>query len=274
MRFCMNTCVLCVLSDVCILRALATGSHGYVAELDQLSASDMLNGSSCGGGERSLLHGFTQIVKALRKQCVERSKKNQCYFRIRHGRTVNVVEQLIADPSAASSSSPPAPPLLICYCPNQREMYVSRFVVCTPSVGIMHNSLQFDMHMQQRHGHLLQQQPCQLQSYDTLLKRKPKEEAKKGTSDDMDGELADLSSSLSSASIASEPAAHQLRASILFAPPLSQTKVRGFSELAMVSCKHAGVRVRAADQPSVQRTCFSVALFRVCVCALRAWRTK
>ena len=142
---------------------------------------------------------------------------------------------------------------IVC-CPQQRELYVSRFVVCTASVGIMHNSLRFNGHLAARHGHMLQQrQPYQQPPYKTALGITP---AREGT-ESAESEESWLNEASSAAGAAashhftlltpaaqtdrtkhldvdpSSPLVHQLEAAILFHPPLSQHKVEAFERVGM-----------------------------------------
>jgi len=137
------------------------------------------------------------ILHQLQNKCARRSKRDQCYFKIRHGRVVKIIEQ-VTDPKTGLQYA------IVC-CPQQRELYFSRFVVCTASIGIMHNSIKFQEQLARAHGDLLRgASPGQpIPPYQTELG-------------------------------ASHPAdASQLEAAILFHPPLSQRKVEAFERVGM-----------------------------------------
>jgi len=132
------------------------------------------------------------------------------------------------------------------YCSNQRLLVACRFVVCTASIGIMHNSLRFSSNLAARHGHLLQQrQPFQHQPYRTALKMVPQNEEKESAesaegADPAAAAIPTLLAPMAEVGAASHldidvssPLAHQLEAAILFQPPLSQRKVEALERIGM-----------------------------------------
>ena len=143
-----------------------------------------------------MLGGYVQMLECLLARVERRAKRQQCRFEILLQHTVSVIEQPTLLQSAASTSSlaltsdvdcgaaaaastagaaaaasSPHVPFALLYCPSQRLMVASRFVVCTASLGILQNSLRFDAELAQRHAHLLQQQPHHARPYDTALKQ-------------------------------------------------------------------------------------------------------
>ena len=137
------------------------------------------------------------ILHQLQNKCARRSKRDQCYLKIRHGRVVKIIEQA-TDPKTGLHYA------IVC-CPQQRELYVTRFVVCTASIGIMHNSIKFQKQLARDYTHLLRgASPGQpIPPYQTEL-------------------------------VASHPAdPSQLEAAILFHPPLSRRKVEAFERVGM-----------------------------------------
>ncbi len=94
-------------------------------------------------------HGYSRVTDALRSQCVARSKRGQCSFRIQLGRTVSLLVQpkLILD----SASEDPLPPSIQAYCFDKREVYVARYAVCTASMGILRNSVHFNEQLAAEH---------------------------------------------------------------------------------------------------------------------------
>ena len=87
------------------------------------------------------------ILHQLQNKCARRSKRDQCYFKIRHGPVVKIIEQATDQKTGLQYA-------IVC-CPQQRELYFSRFVVCTASIGILHNSIKFQKQLARAHAHLL-----------------------------------------------------------------------------------------------------------------------
>jgi hypothetical protein len=179
-----------------------------------LSASLRLCLSGAGqGGERNLPGGYLRIMKVLRNKCVRRSKRDQCYFKIKKGRIVKIIEQLRLTPDGVlrqnqfTNASSTSPPFAVTYCPAAREMYVSHFVVSTVSVGIMRNSIQATHHLNWSYNDVRV-----LPALVTTERNDDSDHASKC----LDGMRKD-----------------QQEAAILFRPPLSLRKVEAFNCVCM-----------------------------------------
>lgn len=166
------------------------------------------------GGERSFVGGFQSVLSKLLHRCIRRSKLDQCYFQLLHERTVTVIEQ----PNWTERADG-ALPLVVCYVPDRQEVYVSHFVVSTASVGIMQASIQ-------RNVELAAKGANQLGKVAELWQRSYR------LPTDRTSAASGGSSSTSSAS-PREWSENQLKAALVFVPPLSDLKVEAFSRMGM-----------------------------------------
>jgi hypothetical protein len=153
-----------------------------------------------------LPQGFKHLVDLLHSQSNRRSKRDRCYYRVKLERTVRLVVQT-TDVHGA--------PCAMIFCPEQQEVYVAHFVVCTASLGILQNSVRYCPQLSAQHHELLARLGLEAQaSYAAVSQRGPP----------------------------TPPQAHQLQASMLFYPPLSDPLAEAIESLGM-GCENKAILV-------------------------------
>ena len=162
--------------------------------------------AACDGGERLLPQGFKHLVDLLHSQSNRRSKRDRCYYRVKLQRTVRLVVQ---------TTDANGTPCTMIFCPEQQEVYVAHFMVCTASLGILQNSVRYCAQLSAQHHELL-----------TCLGLEAQ------------GSYAAVSQRESSP----PPQAHQLQASMLFYPPLSDPLAEAIESLGM-GCENKAILV-------------------------------
>jgi len=131
-----------------LLFSMHQSTHWYVAEAKDISLYDSIfTSSALEGGERYLLDGYGQVPRLLLHESIKRHKNGSCEVSLELNHTVNIIEQ----PPVGHDEDPYA----LIYCPEQHLLVVALFVVCTASVGIMHQSIEQQHALADEYAHLM-----------------------------------------------------------------------------------------------------------------------